>query len=161
MISFDSGTHRFDLRAAVILLKDNSVLLHRLDGDAFWALPGGRVAPGESGEEAAVREMQEELATDIACERLVFVVENFFEHAGKARHEVGLYFLARALDGSRLTTSDGPFEGREGEQGLTFAWFDRGALTSVDLRPSCLVSALSVDPLVFKHVVHREPPLLA
>jgi len=33
---------------------------HRLGGQEYWCLPGGRVEPGESPAEASLRELQEE-----------------------------------------------------------------------------------------------------
>ena len=60
MISFDTAACRFQLRAAAVFLDEGHVLLHRLDGDPVWALPGGRVDPGEHAAAAVVREMQEE-----------------------------------------------------------------------------------------------------
>lgn len=49
MISVNIAGHRFQLRAAAVVVHGGFVLLHRLQGDAFWALPGGRVEPGEDG----------------------------------------------------------------------------------------------------------------
>ncbi|WP_395848191.1 hypothetical protein [Cystobacter fuscus] len=46
MLSFDTPTHRFHLRAAAVIRQGPRVLLHRLETDTFWALPGGRVEPG-------------------------------------------------------------------------------------------------------------------
>jgi len=156
MISFDTGAHRFDYRAAVVLLKDDAVLLHRTEGDEFWSLPGGRVEAGESAEQAAVREMQEELSEPIKCERLVFVVENFFSHAQTKHHEVGLYFNAYTIKNSKLCNTEGPYIGTEGHRKLEFAWFKRASLSGIDVRPSFLVEALACNELTFKHVVHRE-----
>jgi len=47
MISFNIAEQRFNLRAAAIILQDDLVLLHRVEDDAIWALPSGRVEPGE------------------------------------------------------------------------------------------------------------------
>jgi hypothetical protein len=60
MISFDAGTHRFNLRAAAVIFQGAYVLQHRVDGDDFWSLPGGRVEPGEDAAKTAIREMLEE-----------------------------------------------------------------------------------------------------
>ena len=59
MISFDLGSHRFQVRAAAVIVHEESVLLHRLESDDFWALPGGRVEPGEEASDTVVRELYE------------------------------------------------------------------------------------------------------
>ena len=156
MISFDSDSHRFDLRAAAIVIRGERVLLHRRDGDSFWALPGGRVEAGETAELAVAREFQEELAESIECDRLILVIENFYSHGGVDHHEVGLYFSAALEASSALLTDPGPFDGREGDAALTFAWFNRHRLAEIDVRPSFLVDALGREPLEFRHVVHRD-----
>jgi 8-oxo-dGTP pyrophosphatase MutT (NUDIX family) len=154
MISFDAGTHRFHLRAAAIIRRDDRVLLHRLERDDFWSLPGGRVEPGETGAEAVVREMREELGLDASAGELALVVENFFSYAGAEHHEVGLYFdvaiPAQALCG------DGAHSGREGDTTLIFTWFRLGELAGLDLRPAFLKAHLARGGRAFRHVVNRD-----
>lgn len=84
MISVNIAGHRFQLRAAAVVVHGGFVLLHRLQGDALWALPGGRIEPGEDGQTTVLREMREELAAKVAWASLLYAVENFFEHAGQA-----------------------------------------------------------------------------
>lgn len=155
MISFDAAHHRFNFRAAAVIVHDGSVLLHRIEGDPFWSLPGGRVEPGESAAEAVVRELQEELAVQVNVERLLWVVENFFTHGHKRQHELGLYFLAKPAAGSALLSSRGPYVGHEGHVALKFSWFERSRLHEVDVRPSFLIRALGQAELSFEHVVER------
>ncbi len=40
-----------------------------------WSLPGGRVEPGESDQQAVVREIREEAGLEVRCDRLVGSVE--------------------------------------------------------------------------------------
>lgn len=156
MISFDAGSHRFHLRAAAIVVRGDDVLLHRAEGDDFWALPGGRVESGEAASTAVVRELQEELGLVVQPGRLVLLVENFFAHGGLQHHEVGMYFQVDAQAGSRVLTQPGPYRGAEGARELVFDWFARSALEGVDLRPSFLVQALAAQDLAFTHVVQRD-----
>ena len=156
MISFLTGSVRFHLRPAAVIVHEGSVLLHRAEGDAFWALPGGRVEPGETAADAVVRELEEELSVQIKPVRLVWVVENFFSHAGESHHEVGLYFMAEPASGSRLVREPGPYEGSEGGRRLEFGWFSSSQLACTDVRPSFLKRVLAEQDFSFQHVVHRD-----
>jgi hypothetical protein len=42
MIRFDQGNRRFNYRVAGVAVHHNSVLLHRVNSDPFWTLPGGQ-----------------------------------------------------------------------------------------------------------------------
>lgn len=146
------------LRAAAIITRPGKVLLHRAEGDAFWALPGGGIEPGESAGEALVREMQEELGLAVVPGALACVVENFFVYAGVAYHETGLYLHVHPAPQGLLDQSDGPYEGVEGLRRLEFAWFERAELARIDLRPPFLCDALARDTAQVLHIVYRDPP---
>ena len=69
---------------------------HHAGKAPFYWLPGGGVEPGETAEEALRRELVEEASLVIRVQRLLYVSENLFVESGDYRHEVILYFLARA-----------------------------------------------------------------
>lgn len=156
MVSVDIAGTRFQLRAAAVILHQRSVLLHRLDGDAFWALPGGRVEPGEDARTTLVREMQEELDERVVVDGLTFLVENFFTHANQPHHEVGMYFQAGLQAHSPLLDLSRTHWGVESGRRLEFRWFLCDQLADVDLCPHFLRQALAKPLLQFEHVVHRE-----
>lgn len=62
-------------RAAALIQSEGRVLLHRVVGDAFWALPGGGIESGETAAQALVRELQEELGQPVEPDALTCVVE--------------------------------------------------------------------------------------
>src|ERR1035437_4785860 len=102
MISFHQNGWCFHLRAGGIALHEDHVLLHRLDGDEFWAIPGGRVEMGEQAGETLIREFREELGIHVTTGDLVCVGENFFDYQGEPHHEVGLYLAVELPQGSPL-----------------------------------------------------------
>jgi len=155
MISFQIADHRFQLRAAAIVVHAGHALLHRVKGDDFWALPGGRVEPGEQARDTVVREMQEELGEQVACADLLYVVENFFTFGGQPHHEIGCYFRVHLPPGSPLRDTSQSHAGVEGSKRLEFRWFPTGALQTLEVRPSFLREALQRPLEGLQHVVQR------
>jgi 8-oxo-dGTP diphosphatase len=88
-------------RAAAIIIHGNEIALikRRREGRLYYVFPGGQVEEKETPEQAAVREVEEELGLKVEIERLVVQVD----HRGKMQH----YFLARIL-GGKFGTGTGP-----------------------------------------------------
>jgi ADP-ribose pyrophosphatase YjhB (NUDIX family) len=104
MIDFTIGGSRFFYRAAAVAIQDEHVLLHQIDENQYWTLPGERVEFGETSSEALIREMQEELGQEVHVDRLLWTVESFLEDGGKRLHAIGHYY-AISFQPLRASTS--------------------------------------------------------
>jgi 8-oxo-dGTP pyrophosphatase MutT (NUDIX family) len=156
VISFDTGSHRFNLRAAAVIFQDEYVLLHQVEGDDFWCLPGGRVEPGEHAAQTVIREMEEEVGASVHIEKTLCIVENFFSYNGRPNHEIGLYLVARLEPGSPLLDLTVSHHGYEGNKHLTFTWVPRQRLSEIDVRPVFLRQLLQADRAALAHVIQQE-----
>ena len=74
---------QISVSAAVILRTNPQTLTHEIlatqrgygDFKGGWEFPGGKLEPAETPEECIVREIQEELATEVKAEKTLAVVE--------------------------------------------------------------------------------------
>jgi ADP-ribose pyrophosphatase YjhB (NUDIX family) len=58
--------------ALVFIRREDSLLMVKQDyGARYWSLPGGIVEPGESLDEAAIREVREETGLEVRIRRVV------------------------------------------------------------------------------------------
>ena len=81
-------------RAGVVLIEDNKVALierHRAGLD-YCVFPGGGVDEGESPEQAAIREAEEELGVKVTIKRKLAVI-----HFGRTSKHI--YFLVERVSG--------------------------------------------------------------
>ncbi len=154
MLSFDRGDLRFNVRVAGVIFNQNQVLLHKLLSDRFWALPGGRVEFLEPARDTIKREMQEELGIEVRVEKLLWVVDNFFQLNDKSYHELGFYFLISSHNHANFYTHSKAFKGIEQDKDLIFLWYDLDALEDIELQPKFLQTSLKSLPQATEYIVH-------
>ena len=108
-----------------VCVQGGKILLCKAKGGATTYLPGGHVEFGETGREALVREVKEELGVDAETGSFLGVVENSFLQHGKPHAEVNLvYELKLPADAAA----------RSQEDWIEFEWRDAANLG--DLLPA-------------------------
>jgi 8-oxo-dGTP pyrophosphatase MutT (NUDIX family) len=80
--------------AAVAFVRDNHVLAVRKAGTHRFMLPGGKLEPGESARDAAVREVSEEIGVDVHDLVLLGEFENDAANEPGHRVESTVYLAA-------------------------------------------------------------------
>jgi 8-oxo-dGTP diphosphatase len=154
------STPPIDVAVNILRRADGRVLLAertpRQISAGFWELPGGKVDPGETPDEAARRELEEEVG--VRAVRLERAVR--YEHAFRTRR-IRLHFF-------RVLAWEGTPTGREGQR---LAWIDPAAPDVAPILPSNdrILLALGLPPLYaltgasrdLGEFLNRLPALLA
>jgi len=112
---------------SAVAVHDGALLLVRRragrPGGGLWAVPGGRVEPGERLADAVVRELAEETGLRATCGDLV----GFAERIGEGAHFVILDF--------RVTLLDPPEVAVAADDAAALAWVPLAEVGARDLVP--------------------------
>jgi ADP-ribose pyrophosphatase YjhB (NUDIX family) len=164
MITYERDGVRFSYRVAGICRHDADVLLHRVEAQDFWSMPGGRCELGEPSDVTLRRELAEELGVVATIGPLLYVVKKFSTLDDQAYHELSLYYDITLPPGHRLLDKTHAHRGIEdrhpdaGDLALIFRWFPVDGLVDLPLHPAFLRTALRERQLSLRHVVHWDEP---
>ncbi len=107
--------------ARAAILEEDTILMvrHRLGGRDYWTLPGGGVEPGETFEQAAVREVEEEVNLTVRVTR--FLWERSGDDPKGGFHTK--CFLADRIGPRAPVLGHDPELPPDGQMLAEFAWF--------------------------------------
>jgi 8-oxo-dGTP pyrophosphatase MutT (NUDIX family) len=115
-------------RAAIFILdnKDNVLLFHRIKpGEEYYAVPGGGVDPGETPEQAAVRELKEETGLNVT------LGEKIGEFDADDNHQY--FYIARSWSGTP-TLGGEELEKQSPTNVYDLVWMPIKNISRIDLR---------------------------
>jgi len=110
-----------------VAIADGEILLCRAKGGKSTYLPGGHIEFGETGREALVREIREEMGVAASTGNFLGVVENSFRQHGKPHAEINLVYELRF---ERVP------EAVAKEDWIEFVWWPLDRLDEANLLPA-------------------------
>lgn len=122
-------------RVRAIIINSNKILLiNRIkNDDSYWVIPGGRVEPDESHEQAIKRECIEELGIETQIKKL-FLRRISDKPGMEGQHE---FFYLCSMVGGKVGTGEGPeFQpGAQYKGEYRISWVDFKKLSDINLKP--------------------------
>lgn len=114
--------------------------------ESFYRPLGGGIDFGETSQDAAVREIKEELDVDICEPQLLGVFENIFVYEGQPGHEIVFVYDAKLVDASLYEQPS--LLALEGERQFEAQWVALSEIAAGDvpLYPTGLLEILQDTP---------------
>lgn len=146
-ISYICEKQKFNYRVCALIISDNRILAMHDERSPYYYLPGGRVAMGETAEQAIIREIREELCVTPKIIRPVWLNQAFFtEDVDKMRyHELCIYFLMD-ISNTNLLSNGNTFTLKEGKHTHTFEWLEFERLKDEYFYPTFLKKEINRIP---------------
>ncbi len=133
--------------AGIIFDKSQKVLLMKRVDNGLWGIPSGHVEPGETVEEAIIREISEETGLKVKVDRLIGVysdpVSQVFSYPnGKVSHFITTCFKCEVVGGNLI---------KEGEETLDVDYFDFNHLPEnlLTMHPRWIKDALEKEKIAY------------
>jgi 8-oxo-dGTP diphosphatase len=138
--------------ARVIIIQDNQIALleRHKQGEHYFVFPGGGIDPGETLEQAAVREAREETGLDVVLDRLVAEVT--------FRGSPQYFYLAHPVGGV-IGSGDGPEMSQppSAKSGSYLArWITIDELSTLRVLPAAIAELALQHPSWPREVVHFQ-----
>ena len=120
-----------------VCVRDGKLLLCRAKGGSSTYLPGGHIEFGETGRQALVREVKEEVGVESSTGAFLGVVENSFLQHGKPHAEINLvYELKLGTGNGERGTGNGVLPALQSREAwIEFEWCDLNRLEEANLLP--------------------------
>ncbi len=158
-VKINNETQNFKFRVNCIILNNDKVLMVDMKNNGFLCLPGGHVHLGEDTKSAVIRETMEEVGVTSPTQKLVGIIENFFNHkSGKIYHELSFYYLMENAFVPPEKQVDYNYMENDEDKivDLKFHWIPLDKVDEYDIRPVPLKQILKNRDFTFHHILVKE-----
>ncbi|NQN10201.1 NUDIX hydrolase [Streptococcus suis] len=138
----------FGVRATALIIKDGKIFLTKDSKGRYYTI-GGAIVVNETAQDAAVREVKEELGVDNRVNQLAFVVENQFTHEGIDFHNIEFHFIVEPI-------GEMPEEMIEGKLKQPCEWIALDKFVNLDVVPVFLAEELPNWSGQVKHIMNMK-----
>lgn len=155
-LEIKNNTKKFKYRVNGIIIKNNKILTIKMKNNISYCLPGGHVELGEDSNTAIIREMLEEVNTNVTINKEFAVVENFYTDKNNLlTHEISFYFIVEPENFSKIPLENySKCENDKGElKQHNFVWLEIDSLKDFDFRPYFIKEKLINNNFNFEHII--------
>ena len=103
------------------------ILLTQRSDNKQWCIPGGRIEPGESAEEACIREVLEETGLLVSVKRIIGIYSNpdrIVEYMDGNKYQVVVINFEAEVTGGKLATSN---------ETIAYGYYSRSEMNALDM----------------------------
>ena len=140
-LTIDVEDYKLNIRAGVVIIHNNKILVHRNVNSDHYALIGGRVEIGEDSASTVKREVEEETGKKIEITEYVSTIENFFEMKDSKYHEILFIHKAEFVE-EEDKKIEYTLKNIEGKDYLKYEWIDLDKLEDYPLVPKVIKDVL-------------------
>ena len=133
---------RLNIRTAVIIETENGYIFEKDSLDRFYWVTGGRIHINETSEEAAKREIKEELGINVDNIKLKAIVESFFELDNENFHEICFYYEYKINGNINLPEN--------------YYCFSKMEMEKLNILPKILIDIINSKNKEIMHIIIKE-----
>ena len=154
-INVKIGDYILNCRSVGIIRNKNKILFQKKINDKYFALPGGKICVGETGEETIKREILEEIGAESKVERVHSVVENFFLFDNNKYHQY-IFCYILSVDINSYIFDKEEFMDVENKN-IIYKWIDIDKINNEMIKPDYLKDILcDMDNQDIKFIINNE-----
>ena len=155
-VEIKTNHSKFKYRVNGLVINNNRLLTLKMSNNTSYCLPGGHVELGEDTHTAIIREMAEELNTNVTIQSEFAFVETFYADKNNLKtHELSLYYVVEPENYDNIPLTNYTIE--ELDNGVlkkhNFVWLDIADINNVDFRPSFIKEKLASNNFDFEHII--------
>ena len=153
-LTLDVEDYKLNIRASVVIIHNNKVLLHKNVNSDHYALLGGRVEIGEDSETTVKREVLEEIGKQIEITEYISTIENFFIMNDKKYHEILFVHKAEFVNDKDKEIED-TIKNIEGKDYLQYEWINIDEIEKYNLVPYAVKKVIK-EGIFPRHIINND-----
>ena len=141
----------FNVKACGIVIKNKKILLVNKKGTDYLSFLGGSIDFNEQSQDAVIRAFKEQTGANIKANRLIYIVENFYNIDNKRVHEyIFVHMMVDTRNEIKVTDEEKPLIN---DPDLSYKWYDTEKIEELNIKPDLFGGRIGVLPVEPEHMV--------